>query len=84
MLDKEKPGFSPNRYWRGPIWININWMLYRGLKHYALHDYAERVKKSILKLTQECGISEYYDPDTGRGHGADRFSWTAALLLDRS
>lgn len=80
--DKEKPGFSPNRYWRGPIWINVNWMLYRGLKHYALHDYAERVKKSMLKLPEECGIYEYYDPDTGRGHGADHFSWTAALLLD--
>jgi hypothetical protein len=40
------------------------------------------VKKSILKLTQECGIYEYYDPDSGSGHGADQFSWTAALLLD--
>ena len=56
--DKEKPGFSPNRYWREPIWVNINWLLYHGLRCYGLDDYARR------------------------GHGADRFSWTAALVLD--
>ena len=80
--DKEKPGYSPNRYWRGPIWININYMLYHGLRHYGLDDYAERVKASIIKLTQQCGLYEYYDPDTGQGHGASNFSWTASLLLD--
>ena len=80
--DKEKPGFSPNRYWRGPIWININWILYHGLRHYALDDYAANVRNSILKLPSDCGLFEYYDPDTCRGHGAEDFSWTSALVLD--
>ena len=80
--DKEKPGYTPNRYWRGPIWININYMLYHGLKRYGLDDYSYKVKNSIIKLTQNYGIYEYYEPETGRGHGASNFSWTAALLLD--
>jgi hypothetical protein len=37
---------------------------------------------SMIKLSGECDIFEYYDPDTGRGHGAESFSWTAALVLD--
>ena len=80
--DKENPGYTPNRYWRGPIWININYMIYHGLKRYGLNDYANKVKNSIIKLTWNYGIYEYYDPDTGQGHGASDFSWTAALLLD--
>jgi glycogen debranching enzyme len=80
--DKKKPGFSGHQYWRGPIWINMNWLLYHGLKGYGLYDYAARVKKSMLKLAGDCGLFEYYDPDSGRGHGAENFSWSAALVLD--
>lgn len=80
--DKYEPGYSPNRYWRGPIWINMNWLLYHGLRAYGLHDYADRVKETIMGLPNQCGIYEYYDPEEGKGHGASNFSWTAALLLD--
>jgi neutral trehalase len=80
--DKKKPGFSAHRYWRGPIWVNVNWMIYHGLRSYGLDEYAERVRMSMIKLSGECDIFEYYDPDTGRGHGAESFSWTAALVLD--
>lgn len=80
--DKEAPGYSPTRYWRGPIWINVNWMLYRGLRRYGLNEYAEHVKQAILELPLRWGFYEYFDPDTGRGHGSDNFSWTAALVLD--
>ncbi len=80
--DKEAPGFSPNRYWRGPIWINVNWVIYQGLRRYGFHDYADRVKLSIIQLPQQFGFHEYFDPDEGKGHGSDNFSWTAALMLD--
>lgn len=80
--DKEKPGFSPSRYWRGPIWINVNWVLYHGLRRYGFDTYADRVKQAIIELPQRCGFYEYFDPDTGQGHGSDNFSWTAALYLD--
>jgi neutral trehalase len=35
--DKHEPDYSPGYYWRGPIWININWLLYRGLLRYGFH-----------------------------------------------
>ena len=60
----------------------MNWLLYHGLKGYGLYDYAARVKKSMFKLVEECGLFEYYDPDSGSGHGAEHFSWSAALVLD--
>ena len=30
-----QPGFQPTRYWRGPIWPILNWVLQRGLDRYG-------------------------------------------------
>jgi hypothetical protein len=81
-FDKGAPGYSPRRYWRGPIWININWILYRGLQRYGFTAYANRVRQAIIELPRRSGFYEYFDPDLGQGYGAENFSWTAALLLD--
>ncbi len=75
-------GFSPVQYWRGPVWINIDWFLMHGLANYGYSEQAERLRQTIVNLCQEQGFYEYYDPITGAGQGSDLFSWTAALLLD--
>lgn len=33
--DPRDPRFEPLRYWRGPVWIIINWMIFNGLRHYG-------------------------------------------------
>jgi mannosylglycerate hydrolase len=75
-------GFSPIRYWRGPVWININWFLMHGLRDYGQEKQARRLRQTIIDLCQEQGFREYFDPMTGEGHGSDLFSWSAALLVD--
>lgn len=80
--DRSSPEYSGSKYWRGPIWINLNWMLCMGLDRYGYTDYAERIMNSIIQLPSMSGFHEYFDPDTGRGYGSDNFSWTASLLLD--
>ena len=74
--------FFPTRYWRGPVWININWFLAQGLDRYGYEDQARRLRKTIVSLCHDEGFYEYFDPLTGMGHGSDLFSWTAALFLD--
>jgi hypothetical protein len=74
--------FFPTRYWRGPVWVNINWFLMRGLERYGYEEQAQRLRNTIVSLCKEQGFYEYYDPTTGFGHGSDLFSWTAALFLD--
>src|SRR6056297_69072 len=80
--DRSGPGFSTSKYWRGPIWINMNWMLSEGLQMYGYSDYVTRIHNSIVNLTRMNGYREYFNPETGEGHGADRFSWTSSLFLD--
>lgn len=83
-----EPSFNPLKYWRGPVWINVNWMLYHGLSQYGFKEIANRVKKDSMELVEEFGSFEYFDPrpkgeaQEKRGIGADLFSWSAALYLD--
>lgn len=81
-FDITEKGFSPNRYWRGPVWININWLLYHGLLRYGFRENADWVRRAIVELPSMFGFREYYDPHEGRGYGSDNFSWTAALAFD--
>jgi hypothetical protein len=74
--------FFPVRYWRGPVWINIDWLLMRGLERYGYEEQAARLRETIVALCRDEGFYEYFDPLTGMGHGSDFFSWSAALLLD--
>jgi len=75
-------GFSPERYWRGPVWINIDWMIMRGLERYSFDEQAGYLRQTITDLIENEGFHEYFDPMSGRGHGSGFFSWTAALFLD--
>jgi hypothetical protein len=81
-FDRSSPEYSSSKYWRGPIWINLNWMLCIGLSNYGYDLYADRIMESIVQLPAQNGFYEYFDPDTGKGYGSIDFSWTAALLLD--
>ncbi len=74
--------FDHDYYWRGPIWINVNWFLWKGFKEYEMKDEADHIKRHLLKLMQKEGFWEYYSPSTGKGTGAKDFSWTAALAID--
>jgi putative isomerase len=52
--------------WRGPVWININWLVARGLERYGLHEAAERLRHLTLReLEWSCALHgtffEYYD-----------------------
>jgi Trehalase len=75
-------GFSEERYWRGPVWINIDWFLMKGLGTYGFEEHAERLRRTIIELCRREGFHEYFDPTSGEGLGSILFSWSAALLLD--
>ncbi len=81
-FDTQKEGFKRENYWRGPVWINMNWMLYKGLRRYGFRQKADSLAKNILELPMRSGFHEYFDSFDGRGYGSRDFSWTAALFLD--
>jgi glycogen debranching enzyme len=36
VFDPTSERFNPKKYWRGPVWINLNWILYNGLKDWIM------------------------------------------------
>jgi len=83
--------FEAKRYWRGPLWPNVNWILYHGLMRYGFNDLANKIKEQTLYLIEEYGMFEYFDPTpennnseiiNKKGLGGSDFSWTAAIYLD--
>jgi len=80
--DMTREDFDSRNYWRGPVWININWMVSKGLKGYGYVEKADAMKRDMIQLPIRFGFHEYFDSRTGKGYGSDSFSWTAALFLD--
>ncbi len=74
--------FAPRGYWRGPIWVNMNWFLIHGLKQYGYANLAREIRVDTPTLVERSGFHEYFDPRTGEGDGSDIFSWSAALVID--
>lgn len=83
-------------YWRGPIWININYLAVKALRHYgkikgphaatARKIYDElraNLVNNIFRQYQRSGyIWEQYDDTTGEGKGCNPFTgWTGLVLL---
>jgi hypothetical protein len=75
-------GFEPARYWRGPVWINVNWLCAEGLELAGMAAEAAVLRDETLALCAEGDLHEYFDARTGSPLGSSRFSWTAALALD--
>lgn len=78
----DSPFFDSDRYWQGPSWINTNWLIVDGLNRYGYTELASEIKNRSLATVDKSGPYEYFDPLTGKGIGADNFSWTAALTID--
>lgn len=74
--------FNPTRYWRGPVWPVINWLLWYAWDRIGEFDIAAELRKHSLEQIQTIGFYEYMNPITGEGLGSDGQSWTAAATLD--
>ncbi len=80
-LDPDDPGFQMIRYWRGPVWAVVNYMIGRGLIEQGHTRQGRRVYDDTRAMMNQTGFFEAYSPIDGAGSGGDDFSWTAAIWL---
>lgn len=78
-LDKK---FDAKRYWRGPSWLIINYLITDGLRKSEHNDMALKIETASLELINTGGFAEYYDPITGEPCGGGSFTWTAAMVME--
>ncbi len=76
------PRFDARRYWRGPVWLVVNYMIADGLARAGQAAAADAITRASLDLIRTSGFAEYYDPQDGTPLGGGRFTWTAAMVLE--
>lgn len=72
--------FAPDIYWRGNVWLSVNWLIYMGLRRYGYESLARELAARTLHLVAENGFWEFFHPLSGQGFGAEHQSWTALVL----
>tara|TARA_R110002096_G_scaffold61683_1_gene153235 strand:+ start:204 stop:743 length:540 start_codon:yes stop_codon:yes gene_type:complete len=70
------------RYWRGPVWLIVNYMIVDGLQVAGETATADRIIADSRKLIEHRGFAENYDPIDGTPCGGGRFTWTAAMVIE--
>jgi len=80
--DPTTPEFDGLRYWRGPAWLIVNYMISDGLERCGQTEMADHINADCLRLIEKSGFAEYYDPITAEPCGGDQFTWTAAMVIE--
>lgn len=81
----DSPSYDPETMWRGPTWINANYIFIEALNNSGRKELAEALREITLEhLSEHPGLFEYYNPETGRpaNQAVPMFGWTAALFID--
>lgn len=76
----DAPDFAPDHYWRGNVWLSVNWLIYQGLRRYGYMQQASHMAQRSLALVAQSGFHEYFNPITGEGHGPSLQSWSTIVL----
>jgi hypothetical protein len=82
---RSDPAYDPDQMWRGPTWVNINYLFVDGLRRAGYVDLAHELRRRTLDLImQQNDIFEYYHPETGLHppKAAPIFGWTSAVFID--
>ncbi len=76
--------FAPERMWRGPVWVNTNWLVIHGLRRHGFAELADRLARATVELVAGAGPCEYFHPFTGEKvpSATTCFGWSAALAVD--
>eukprot|EP00971_Amphidinium_carterae_P186794 3707893-Amphidinium_carterae.1 len=93
-LKENAPGDAP--YWRGPIWINCNFLAVSALSHYSgipgphqeqAADLRQKLSQNLMQnmfnnFKRTGWLWEQYNPQTGEGQRTHPFAgWSALISL---
>ncbi len=81
----DDPKYQSQIMWRGPTWVNVNYLLMEGLARAGYADLARELRRrSLDMMLGDKDIYEYYEPETGNGppKAASTFGWSSALFIE--
>lgn len=89
-LAADDPFYEPQGYWNGPVWVEINYLIFRGLLDYGYHDLARELAFRIFEnvthhLAEDHTFWEFYSPEALWAGYHHTYIWTgivARMLID--
>ncbi len=81
----DDPKFNALQMWRGPSWVNVNYLLIDGLERAGYRDLADELRRRTLEMILSGNdIYEYYEPRTGKAppKAASIYGWSSALFIE--
>ncbi|MEO1102181.1 MAG: hypothetical protein AAFW98_00375 [Pseudomonadota bacterium] len=80
--DPTAAAFDEKRYWRGPVWLVVNWLVADALTEAGDMARADIIRTASRRLVEHGGFYEYYSALDGAPLGGPAFTWSAAAWLD--
>jgi hypothetical protein len=81
----DDPKYDSQTMWRGPTWVNVNYLMIEGLLRAGYADTARALRRRSLEMMMgEKDIFEFYQPETGDcpPKAASTFGWSSALFIE--
>jgi putative isomerase len=73
--------YTPDGYWRGPIWAPVTMLLAEGLDSAGEYALAKKVREDFCRMAQRSGMYENFDASTGNGLRDPAYTWTSSIYL---
>jgi glycogen debranching enzyme len=70
-VHRDEPTFEPRRYWRGPVWPQLAYLLWCA---------GAIAPAPTVRGAEASGLAELWHPETGAGLGAIPQSWSGLAL----
>jgi glucosylglycerate hydrolase len=77
----DEPAYQPDRYWRGPAWPQLTYLLALAARRAGEVGAAAELARCLVRGAARSEVAEYWHPDSGRGLGARPQSWTTLAVL---
>jgi hypothetical protein len=75
------PDYSPDGYWRGPIWAPSTVLIEDGLRRAGHIRLADDISLRFRALCEKSGFAENFDAQTGAALRDRAYTWTASSYL---
>jgi hypothetical protein len=79
-VPREHPAYQPDLYWRGSAWMQLNYLVLLAAVRWDRTDLARAIGQMSRRAARVSGFAEYWNPETGEGHGAIPLTWSTLVM----
>ena len=78
-VPREHPAYQPDLYWRGPAWMQLNYLVALAAARWDHAQEVGAIGEMSRRAARVSGFAEYWNPETGEGHGAIPLTWSTLV-----